>query len=490
MPNSVALVDELSALASSLENLDLSSSFFEEPSRETRDRLVRTLRSYLIPRLEDGAGPLTIVFAGPTGSGKSTLVNSLSRIKVSETGPIRPTTKAPVALSAEASAASYVTIGGVDCEVIIGKARILERMTLIDTPDIDSTETEHRVMAETLIDHADVVVFVTSALRYADLVPWQVLRRAVSRGTPVIHVLNRVTGETSAAVTDFRRRLTEARFHDELMRVPEHNVGVGAHSIPALAVTGLRRRLAAIAEDRDRYQQEVLDRVLMASLDQATDMAAEVESAAVLAEIAESEVLSVFEGGAETIELGPLVEPLALRPPPDRGWLKRWRWLKESRQVAAEDSDFWGRVGRRISASVESDIGGRGMALPLLAEVAPTLGRHSRTVIEAAFEGWVESLGARVGQVADRNRQLAAMVLGSAALGGANRDAARALFGIESDPLAGSAQADLRSRLEVVYTHASNIAAEAVRAGEGAPTAGDLSDRLASVVVASHFADA
>ena len=43
-------------------------------------------------------------------------------------------------------------------------------------------------MAETMIDNADIVVYVSSALRYADLVPWEVLRRAHSRGVPVIQV--------------------------------------------------------------------------------------------------------------------------------------------------------------------------------------------------------------------------------------------------------------------------------------------------------------
>jgi hypothetical protein len=83
-------------------------------------------------------------------------------------------------------------------------------MTFIDTPDIDSTAVHHRVVAEALVDVADVVVFVTSGIRYADGVPWEVLRRALSRGATVIPVLNRVGAGSVGLVTDYTHRLEDA----------------------------------------------------------------------------------------------------------------------------------------------------------------------------------------------------------------------------------------------------------------------------------------
>ena len=267
--SSTGLVDDLDRLASALESLDLRTASIRGKNSDTiRDQLVRTVRSFVVPRLTDPAIPLCVVFAGPTGSGKSTLVNSISGYQVSETGPIRPTTTAPVVLASSENAERLGRISGVVCDVVEGAAPILDSVALIDTPDIDSTSTEHRAITETLIDNADVVVFVTSTLRYADLVPWQVLRRAVSRGAPVINVLNRYTSSSAGAYVDFRRLLAAEGLTTDIVRVPEHHLGSGAHSVPSLAVKELARRLVDVARDRNDYQQGVLDRVLAATLAQ------------------------------------------------------------------------------------------------------------------------------------------------------------------------------------------------------------------------------
>jgi len=91
------LLRDLQRLASDLESQDLRSGrFTASRTEQTRDRLIRIIRSYrliriirsyLIPRLTNPEAPLCVVFAGPTGSGKSTLINSLSGLKVSETRP-------------------------------------------------------------------------------------------------------------------------------------------------------------------------------------------------------------------------------------------------------------------------------------------------------------------------------------------------------------------------------------------------------------------
>ena len=102
------------------------------------------------------------------------------------------------------------------------------------------------------VDNADVIVFVTSALRYADEVPWQVLRRAISRGTPVIHVLNRVGSSSSGAVIDFKSRLAAAGLEPDPVTVPEHHLSAGAQRVPSLAVRALQRRLGEVVTDKHR----------------------------------------------------------------------------------------------------------------------------------------------------------------------------------------------------------------------------------------------
>lgn len=233
-----------------------------------RDWIVRTIRDYLIPRLGDPTAPLIVVFAGPTGAGKSTLLNSVTGAEHTVAGPLRPTTKDPLVLSSEERAGDYRRIGGVICDVVTGRAPILDELILVDTPDIDSTSTEHRAVAETMIDNADVVVYVSSALRYADLVPWEVLRRAKSRGVPVIQVMNRIRGASRGALGDYSSRLRAEGIESGLVAVQEHHLAPGAQTIPPAAVQELRDRLVSVIEARRAGAADVVRSVLDSAVEQ------------------------------------------------------------------------------------------------------------------------------------------------------------------------------------------------------------------------------
>jgi hypothetical protein len=63
---------------------------------------------------------------------------------------------------------------------------------LLDAPGIDSVSDDNRATAAQLLDAADMWVFVTTAARYADAVPWGFLQQAQRRGTTLVVVLNRV----------------------------------------------------------------------------------------------------------------------------------------------------------------------------------------------------------------------------------------------------------------------------------------------------------
>lgn len=278
MPKSGAVValekpdptaNRLSRLANSLDSLVLGPDLSELATE--RDSLVTSIRGYLLPRLTDSDHKLTVVFAGPTGSGKSTLVNSLARRPLSATGPLRPTTRGPIAFTADQT--DGFDVGGVAVSCVSGSAPILQTMTLIDTPDIDSTAVGHRVMAERLIDHADVVVFVTSALRYADEAPWQVLRRAVSRGAEVINVLNRVSASTAGATVDFGAKLESEGLSGRLVTVAEHHIDADQERVPSLSISALSRRLAEAGVDREVLGRSVFDRVLANTLSRVARLA-------------------------------------------------------------------------------------------------------------------------------------------------------------------------------------------------------------------------
>lgn len=475
------------ALASTLETLELEIPSIDGASCQTRDHLVGTIRSYLVPRLDDHYDlPLSVVFAGPTGSGKSTLVNSLSGLDVSVTGPLRPTTKGPVILTSARSAEQFTSIGGISSEVVTAGAPILERMAFVDTPDIDSTSTDHRVIAEVLMDHADVLVFITSALRYADLVPWDVLKRAMSRGTPVIHVLNRVTSETSGAIPDFIALLTAAGMEGEIVRVPEHHIGSGGQAVPTLAVAELRRRLAVIAKDIDHHREKVFDRVLASTIDQASELASVVESAAASQEILETDLASVFDSGARHVETTGVTDAPAMTAPPTKGRIRTWRWLRKNRVTDDELAAYRDRVMSRLVVRVSSNIGGLAVNHPLLADVATILVSEVRPVIEEGVSGWFDHVVETTGDLGDRDRNLGTMVLTALTLGDDCADAGSVLFGLDRDLLVGRLRTRLRDRLEVAYTHATSLATDRHRSRNGHPDVVDLNERVADVVIGSH----
>lgn len=195
--------------------------------------MTRQLDDYILPRSASMDSPLTIVVGGSTGAGKSTLVNTLLGEPLTQSGAIRPTTRHPVLLyRAEDEAAlapdrflptlprTRVQKGeglpGADplvpqALVPVPTAALPRGIALIDAPDIDSVSKENRTLAKELLSAADLWLFVTTANRYADAVPWELLHAAAARSIAIAVVLNRVPeGDEEAIETDLRRMLREA----------------------------------------------------------------------------------------------------------------------------------------------------------------------------------------------------------------------------------------------------------------------------------------
>ena len=199
--------------------------------------MTRQLDDYILPRSASMDSPLTIVVGGSTGAGKSTLVNTLLGEPLTQSGAIRPTTRHPVLLyRAEDEAAlapdrflptlprtrtSGMNAGsqalpGLDPKIAralipITTSALPQGIALIDAPDIDSVSEENRTLAKELLSAADLWLFVTTANRYADAVPWELLHAAAARSIAIAVVLNRVPeGDEEAIEADLRRMLREA----------------------------------------------------------------------------------------------------------------------------------------------------------------------------------------------------------------------------------------------------------------------------------------
>jgi hypothetical protein len=176
----------------------------------SRDRLLAQLEEHLLPRLKELSSPAVVVVAGSTGAGKSTLYNSLLGEEVSQAGVLRPTTREPV-----------LAFNPLDADVVVeGPATRMSRVlqhdgvprgtALLDAPDLDSLLSENRETAGLLLEAADLWLFVTTASRYGDALPWKALGRAMERGASVAMVLNRVPRETLTTIRgDLLQRLRD-----------------------------------------------------------------------------------------------------------------------------------------------------------------------------------------------------------------------------------------------------------------------------------------
>ncbi len=265
-----SLAEELrDALAAAPLDLDSPGT---DTARLVRGQAVRQLDDYVVPRLRDVDAPVLAVVGGSTGAGKSTLVNTLVGTVVTAAGVLRPTTRSPVlihraedqrwfdgarVLPRLARVRGGAPTGHTQIQMVVA-ATLPNDLAVVDAPDIDSVVDANRELATELLDAADLWVFVTTAARYADAVPWGFLRRARSRGVGIGLVLNRVPPGATGQILP---HLTEMLGAEGLGGAPVFAIDeqplTADGLLPAASVGGLRSWLADLVADKDRRAQLV-----------------------------------------------------------------------------------------------------------------------------------------------------------------------------------------------------------------------------------------
>ncbi len=277
-------------------------------ARRSRDEVLAQLDDYLLPRLRCPEAPLLVVVGGSTGAGKSTLVNSLVGRRVTEAGVLRPTTRTPVLVCHPRDRAWFAD-GGVlrglrrtgpapfapfavrsGAAAVLGDAtfgpyeavprdlaereddrapddahdddgdalrletsdNITQGLALLDAPDIDSLVAANRDLAARLIGAADVWLMVTTAARYSDALPWNLLRAAQEYDVTLGTVLDRVPHPIADEISrDYARLLAEAGLGDvprfTVPELPESASGGGL--LPRSAVAELGSWLRHMVQD-------------------------------------------------------------------------------------------------------------------------------------------------------------------------------------------------------------------------------------------------
>ncbi|KRF18003.1 ABC transporter [Nocardioides sp. Soil797] len=236
-----------------------------DEQRAALTEMVDQLEDYMIPRLMTIDAPLLTVVGGSTGAGKSTLVNSVVGRRVTEPGVLRPTTRSPVLVHNPDDAhwfgqdrilpdleRTQRATGDPEALQLVASETVPAGLAVLDAPDIDSVEERNRTLAAQLLAAADLWLFVTSAARYADQVPWEFLKQAAERSTAVAIVLDRTTPDAVETVSAHLARMLASRgLKDSPLFVVTEGTVDDDGLLPASAVKDIRGWLESLAADAD-----------------------------------------------------------------------------------------------------------------------------------------------------------------------------------------------------------------------------------------------
>lgn len=382
-----------------------------DQAQASQSALLRQLDDYVIPRLNALDAPLLTVVGGSTGAGKSTLVNSLVGSVVSQGGVLRPTTRVPVLVhhphdqgwfDGSRILPNLARITGADQpERAAGEAGEPQRavrliasrtlpagLALLDAPDIDSVVHANRDLAGQLFLAADLWLFVTTAARYADAVPWDFLRRASEHGTSVAIVLDRVPPES---MEEIRTHLASMLREQGLASAPIFTVAETTVTADGLLsereIARLRSWLSALAHDA-KARSIVVRRTLDGALKAIPDVALALSEASAEQEAAtaalDREVETAYVEAMQAVEHA-MTDGTLLRGEV----LARWQEFVGTGQFLRQVEAGISRLRDRLAAAI------RGNAPPtaelgeaLQSGVAELLTAQSRAASATVLRRW------------------------------------------------------------------------------------------------------
>jgi GTP-binding protein EngB required for normal cell division len=238
----VPLVDHLRALTEAVELCEgrVDSAVLDE-ARRVVDQADR--------RLAISGSATVVALAGATGSGKSSIFNALSGTTLATVGVRRPTTAHAMASSwGDESAEELLDWLQIPrrhtLETDPTMAAALDGLVLLDLPDHDSTELDHRMEVDRLVQLVDMLIWVVDPQKYADAaIHDRYLRPLAQHSDVMMIILNQVDklsmSQREQCLKDLRRLLTSE----------------GLDSVPVMATS------AATREGIDALRETLAKRV-------------------------------------------------------------------------------------------------------------------------------------------------------------------------------------------------------------------------------------
>jgi len=373
-------------------------------ARSLQWTMLKELDDYVIPRLTSLDAPLLAVVGGSTGAGKSTLVNSLVGSVVSRSGVLRPTTRSPVLVHHRddehwftgarvlPSLARMTGSDGAPEEAtavrLIASDTLPAGLALLDAPDIDSVVDSNRALARQLLSAADLWLFVTTAVRYADAVPWDLLRGAAERGTSVAIILNRVPSEAMEEVrTHLASMLRERGLASAPIFTAAETTLTDDGRLSEREIARLRSWLSALARDakaRSIVVRRTLTGALNAMHERVLTLSSETDEQDAAAVALHQEVSAAYVAAMRAVEVG-MTDGTLLRGEVLARWQEFVGTGEFLRQVEAGISRLRDRITAAIKGSPPptSDLGEA-----LQSGVAELLTAQSRGAVALVIRRW------------------------------------------------------------------------------------------------------
>jgi GTP-binding protein EngB required for normal cell division len=305
------------------EALDLGSDRIEPAVADRIAASVARVRE----RLELGVDHTVVALLGGTGSGKSSLFNSVCGLDFSDVGVKRPTTSQVSACVWGEGGEALLDWFGVAPDRRIERESLLDGDTeaplrglvLLDLPDHDSVAAAHRVVVDRMLPMADLLVWVVDPQKYADdALHSGYLQHLVGHESSMLVILNQVDtlgpDVRGELVVDLARLLVEDGLEGVAIRTASARTGEGVPELrDRLAEVVARRSVAAEragAEVNDAARlvaTQIADREPgMVRLEVAGVVDVLTEAAGLLA-IADA-VAAVVRGGAQVVPAFGLVQ--------------------------------------------------------------------------------------------------------------------------------------------------------------------------------------
>jgi len=216
------------------------------------------------------SGELTVVaLAGATGSGKSSLFNAMTGLDLAAIGTRRPTSSMPLAcVWGEEAAGEVLNWLGIPRRHQVqhrssledAHSEDLDGLVLLDLPDHDSTEVEHRLIVDRLVELVDMLVWVVDPQKYADAALHnRYIKPFTSHSSVMVFALNHIDklnpDQQKSCLNDLDRLLKSDGLKSPTVVATSAVSGDGLDELRSLLVKRVNNKRAArvrLAADVDR----------------------------------------------------------------------------------------------------------------------------------------------------------------------------------------------------------------------------------------------